>query len=60
MSLLGKKILIVGGNGFVGNYFASRLVKQAAQVSAMSRYSLFYSERELNMITHRIRKSTGS
>lgn len=38
MSLLGKKILVVGGNGFVGNYFASRLVKQSAVVYAMSRY----------------------
>jgi nucleoside-diphosphate-sugar epimerase len=39
MSLVGKKILVLGGNGYVGNYFAARLVQQAAAVQAMSRYS---------------------
>ena len=38
MNLVGKKILVVGGNGYVGNYFASRLIKEGAAVSAMSRY----------------------
>jgi nucleoside-diphosphate-sugar epimerase len=59
MSLLGKKILVVGGNGFVGNYFASRLVQQAANVLSMSRYPLLYLEKELNMIIQKISKSTG-
>lgn len=46
MSLVGKKILVVGGNGFVGNYFASRLVKQSAMVYAMSRYAVINRERD--------------
>ena len=46
MSLIGKKILVVGGNGYVGNYFVSRLVKQAATVFAMSRYEVDYLGRD--------------
>lgn len=46
MSLIGKKILVVGGNGYVGNYFVSRLVKQAATVFAMSRYQVAYIGRD--------------
>jgi nucleoside-diphosphate-sugar epimerase len=48
MSLLGKKVLVVGGNGFVGNYFASRLVQQAATVSCLSRYSITQLEKVSN------------
>lgn len=40
MSLIGKKILVIGGNGYVGNYFAARLLQQSAIVSAMSRYKV--------------------
>ena len=43
MSLVGKKILVLGGNGYVGNYFASRLVQQKATVMAMSRKGLKHS-----------------
>jgi nucleoside-diphosphate-sugar epimerase len=37
MSLLGRKILIVGGNGFVGNYVAAKLIDRKANVSILSR-----------------------
>lgn len=37
MSLLSKKVLIIGGNGYVGSYIASRLVQQKAAVSSLSR-----------------------
>ncbi len=37
MSLSGKKILCVGGNGYVGNYFASRLIQAGATVQILSR-----------------------
>ena len=37
MSLAGKKILCVGGNGYVGNYLASRLVQSKATVQILSR-----------------------
>ncbi len=37
MSLAGKKIILIGGNGFVGNYFASRLVNKNAEVSVLCR-----------------------
>lgn len=35
--LSGRKFLIVGGNGFVGNRVAARLIQHAAQVSVLSR-----------------------
>lgn len=38
MSLAGKKILILGGNGYLGNHFAVRLVQRQAKVYALSRY----------------------
>lgn len=59
MSLIGKKILVIGGNGFVGNYFASRLVKESATVYAMSRYQVDNLERDWNIISHRIYKYNG-
>jgi nucleoside-diphosphate-sugar epimerase len=46
MSLIGKKILVIGGNGFAGNYFASRLVKESAVVYAMSRYEVDNLEKD--------------
>lgn len=37
MSFIGKKILVVGGNGYLGNYLAVQFVKQKATVMALSR-----------------------
>ncbi len=37
MSLLGKRILVVGGNGFAGNHIAAKLVSQQASVAVLSR-----------------------
>jgi UDP-glucose 4-epimerase len=37
MSLAGKKILCVGGNGYIGNYFVSRLVQSKANVQILCR-----------------------
>lgn len=45
MSLLGKKIVCVGGNGFIGNYFAARLIQSNAAVSILSRYFAHYFRR---------------
>ncbi len=39
MALIGKTALFVGGNGFVGNYIAAKLVQQKANVYVLSRYS---------------------
>lgn len=35
--LSGRKFLIVGGNGFVGNRIAATLVRNGGQVSVLSR-----------------------
>ena len=37
MSLIGKRVLILGGNGYLGNYFASRFVMEKATVMSLSR-----------------------
>ena len=37
MSLVRKKVLCVGGNGYVGNYLASRLIQANASVKILSR-----------------------
>jgi NAD(P)-dependent dehydrogenase (short-subunit alcohol dehydrogenase family) len=37
MSLIRKRVLIVGGNGYVGNYFGARFVREKATVMALSR-----------------------
>jgi nucleoside-diphosphate-sugar epimerase len=37
MSLVGKKVLCVGGNGYVGNYLAARLIQANASVQILSR-----------------------
>jgi uncharacterized protein YbjT (DUF2867 family) len=37
MALSGKKVLCVGGKGYVGNYLASRLFKSDASVSILCR-----------------------
>ena len=60
MSLIGKKILVIGGNGYVGNYFAARLLKQSAIVSAMSRYYVKNIVKESNTISHKIEELIGS
>jgi nucleoside-diphosphate-sugar epimerase len=59
MSLVGKKILVLGGNGYVGNYFASRLVKEAGTVSAMSRYAAAYIGKDPNTNIHKTTKYNG-
>ena len=40
MSLAGKKVLCVGGNGYVGNYFVARLIQAQAQVQILCRLFL--------------------
>ncbi len=43
MSLAGKKVVCVGGNGYIGNYFVSRLIQAQAQVQILCRYLLSLS-----------------
>lgn len=59
MSLIGKKILVIGGNGYVGNYFAAKLLQQSAIVSAMSRYKVDNIVKESNTISQRIEGLIG-
>lgn len=59
MSLIGKKILVIGGNGYVGSYFAARLLQQSAIVSAMSRYKVDNIVKESNTISQRIEGLIG-
>lgn len=59
MSLVGKKILVVGGNGYVGNYFAARLIRQGASVMAISRYFRPHSGRAYSTTTQKMHRSTG-
>lgn len=60
MSLLaGRKFLVVGGNGFVGNRIAAKLVQLSAQVSVLSRYLPLNKEQALNSNILRTNKSTG-
>jgi hypothetical protein len=59
MSLVGRKILVVGGNGYVGSYFAARLVRQGAHVMAMSRYPLIHAGRASSTATPKTQRSTG-
>ena len=53
MSLLGKKILVTGGNGYLGNYFAARFVQQKASVMALSRSIIGYLDRDPGTSTPR-------
>lgn len=39
--LAGRKFLIVGGNGFVGNRVAAKLVQHSAEVSILSRFTIW-------------------
>jgi uncharacterized protein YbjT (DUF2867 family) len=38
--LSGRKFLIIGGNGFVGNRVAAKLVKHGGHVSVLSRFGV--------------------
>lgn len=44
MNLIGKKVLILGGNGYLGNHFASQFVQQQASVIALSRYLKYQTD----------------
>jgi hypothetical protein len=59
MSLLGKRILVIGGNGFAGNHIAAQLVSQQASVAVLSRYGTSDSEKDPNTTTPRTKKSIG-
>lgn len=41
--LSGRKFLIIGGNGFVGNRIASKLIQNDANVSVLSRYTYLHT-----------------
>lgn len=50
MSLAGKKVVCVGGNGYIGNYFVSRLIQAQAQVQILCRYHPFIIIQEWTQI----------
>ena len=60
MSLIGKRILVTGGNGYLGNYFAVRCFKKGASVMALSRYSLAYWDQDRSISTLKTIESNGS
>lgn len=60
MNLIGKRILILGGNGYLGNYLAARLVQQQATVLALSRLANHNAGQDQNMNTQKIRPYNGS
>ena len=60
MSFIGKRILVLGGNGYLGNYLASRFVQQKGTVMALSRYEGSYLGQDPGMNTLRTDKSLGS
>ncbi len=41
MDLKGKKVLITGADGFIGSHLTERLVKEGANVKALSQYNSF-------------------
>lgn len=41
MELKGKKVLITGADGFIGSHLTERLVKEGANVKALSQYNSF-------------------
>lgn len=60
MSLAGKKVICVGGNGYIGNYFVARLIQAQAQVQILCRLlSLIISGVDLNISTLKMNKLTG-
>lgn len=60
MTLAGKTILILGGNGYLGNHFAARLVQEQARVVAVSRYEEVKTGRASSTSTQKTKTSSGS
>lgn len=61
MSLAGKKVVCVGGNGYIGNYFVARLIQAQAQVQILCRFlSLLIPGVDPNINTLKMIKLTGS
>ena len=58
--LKGKRFAIVGGNGFVGNRIAAKLIQHSAEVSAISRLLLPYLEAALDSIIRKTKRLNGS
>lgn len=58
--LVGRKFLIIGGNGFVGNRVAARLINNQAQVSVLSRYLHLYAGMAPDLTILKTKKLTGS
>ena len=50
MSLLGRRVLVVGGNGYVGNYMAARMVQSGATVASLSRTGIRHQFKENSQI----------
>ena len=59
MNLVGKKILVTGGNGYLGNYFAVRCFQKGAKVMALSRYTKINTDQDLNTNILRTIASNG-
>jgi nucleoside-diphosphate-sugar epimerase len=57
--LSGRKFLIVGGNGYVGNRVAAKLIQHSAQVSVLSRYLKIKLEKDQDLNILKIKKLTG-
>ena len=57
-SLLGKKIFIIGGNGYIGNFIAAKMIQHQATVYCLTRYKkcLFLEEATINMNTQKMKK----
>jgi NAD(P)-dependent dehydrogenase (short-subunit alcohol dehydrogenase family) len=60
VSLAGKKVLVVGGSGYLGGYIARTLVARKAQVTSLSRYACKkYSDKVRVMNIPKMMTSTG-
>lgn len=60
MSLAGKSVLVLGGNGYLGNHFAARLVQQQAKVYALSRQLFCNVDQASNINTQKTHPLIGS